>query len=172
MIEEWRDIIGYEGLYQISNIGRIKTLSKFAGRSNRKEKIMKQSFNSKGYLHIVLSKNNISQTCRVNRLVALNFISNPDNLPQVNHKDGIKANNRVDNLEWCTSKYNVNHSIYTGLRKGLKGENNPMSKLTQVHIEEIRYLYSTGSYTQKVLAIYYRVKHNTISRILNNKTYK
>lgn len=101
-MEEWKDIDGYEGLYQISNLGRVKSL-KFG-----KEKILKPK-KGKGYLRIGLCKKGKYKHYYVHRLVASTFIENPYNLPQVNHKNEDKTNNSVDNLEWCTSKYNINY---------------------------------------------------------------
>ncbi len=118
--EVWRDIIGYEGLYKVSSHGRIKSLAKprFYGESvNLKnhqnalwpEIIMKPRLKKNGYLQIGLSKNGKYKTFTIHRLVAKVFISNPDNLPYVNHKDENKQNNRVDNLEWCSPAYNTNY---------------------------------------------------------------
>lgn len=95
--EIWKDISGYEGLYQISNLGRVKS----------KRKILKP-INGE-YLHVGLSKNGIQTTKLIHRLVAENFIDNPNNLPQVNHKDENKHNNCVNNLEWITFKENMNY---------------------------------------------------------------
>lgn len=108
MEEIWKDIKGYEGLYQVSNLGRVKSLGN--GKSNNsKVKILKPCKNKDGYFLITLSKNNKKKSYRINRLVASAFIPNPNNLTQVNHKDEDKTNNRVDNLEWCDSKYNTNY---------------------------------------------------------------
>lgn len=101
-MEEWKDIEGYEGLYQVSNYGRVKSL-KFG-----KEKILKPRKNKYGYFDINLCNESKVKGFRVNRLVALTFIPNPNNYPQVNHKDENKLNNCVDNLEWCDRKYNCN----------------------------------------------------------------
>ena len=105
MKEVWKDIQDYEGFYQVSNLGRIKSLG---NSKTRKEKILKPIYH-KQYYQITLSKNNIRIQYRVHRLVAEAFIPNPDNLPQVNHKDENKLNNYVDNLEWCDALYNNNY---------------------------------------------------------------
>ena len=103
MQEEWKDIEGYEGLYQVSNLGRVKRICE------HKTKIKKCSIEKCGYLRIQLFHNGIGTKHLVHRLVAQAFIPNPYNLPQVNHKDEDKTNNCVDNLEWCTPKYNANY---------------------------------------------------------------
>lgn len=105
--EEWRDIEGYEGIYQVSNMGRIKSLERKVNIGNGKqrkvrERIMRLKDNQKGYLHVDLSVNGCAKTYKVHRLVAIAFIDNPDNLAEVNHIDEIKSNNRADNLEWVT----------------------------------------------------------------------
>lgn len=107
IVEEWRNVVGYEGLYQISNLGRIKSLRD--NHNNPREKIMKQIFDKDGYLKTILSKNKKHKCFMIHRLVAIAFIPNPDNLPQINHKDENKTNNSVENLEWCDHKYNVNY---------------------------------------------------------------
>lgn len=114
LIEEWRDIEGYEGLYQISNLGRVKSLSRIA--IDRRgiphyvnERILKQAFDKNGYCLVGLHINGKIKSGKVHRLVASAFIDNPHNLPDVNHKDENKSNNNVDNLEWCTPKYNINY---------------------------------------------------------------
>lgn len=111
--EIWKDIEGYEGLYQVSNLGRIKSLSRKIKRNDMnaitKEKIMKQAKDDRGYLMANLYKNGRNHSIKVHRLVAKLFIPNPLNLPQVNHIDEVKTNNSVSNLEWCTNKYNINY---------------------------------------------------------------
>ena len=101
-MEEWKDIKGYEGLYQISNKGRVKSLY-------NKGKILTPGKDKDGYSIVSLYKNKIKKTNKVHRLVAQAFLSNPDNLPQVNHKDENKLNNCVENLEWCSVEYNINY---------------------------------------------------------------
>lgn len=104
MNEEWRDIEGYEGLYQVSNLGRVKSLR---DKNNKeRELILKPKIMRNGYLKVDLCKNGKQKTFTVHRLVATVFISNPKNFPVVNHKDENKLNNNVSNLEWCTVLYN------------------------------------------------------------------
>jgi len=107
MEEIWKDVVGYEGLYQVSNLGRVKSLG---FDKWHKGKILKPSYDSKGnYLFIGLHADGKVTQRNVHRLVAETFIPNPNNLPCVNHIDEIKTNNRVDNLEWCTIEYNSNY---------------------------------------------------------------
>jgi hypothetical protein len=114
MIEKeiWKDIKGYEGLYQVSNLGNIKSLSREIicgnGRTLSKEKIFKFR-NCDGYNRVHLMKYKKEKNLYVHRLVAEMFIPNPNNLPIINHIDENRSNNHVDNLEWCTQKENVNH---------------------------------------------------------------
>lgn len=119
--EEWRDITNFEGLYQISNYGRIKSLSRIIHASDRdmyyKDMIMKISKNNRGYYLISLFNTNTFKRYLVHRLVAQAFIPNPDNKPEVNHINPVTkdlCDNRVCNLEWCTSKENSQHSIELG----------------------------------------------------------
>lgn len=117
--EDWKDIKGYEGSYQVSNLGNVKSLIKNI--------ILSKFDNGKGYKKVNLLKKQFY----IHRLVALNFIENPLNKPQVNHKDGNKQNNNVENLEWCTSKENINHANINGLSdytKSLKGKSHSMAK--------------------------------------------
>lgn len=111
MKEEYRDIAGYEGLYQVSNYGNIKRLG---NNKTKKEKILKQKIDG-GYLRVGLSKNNKQKYYLVHRLVAQAFIPNPDGKEQVNHINGIKSDNNVSNLEWVTCSENMIHAFRTGL---------------------------------------------------------
>lgn len=106
MKEEWRDIIGYEGLYQVSNLGRVKS---FLYHNGTNERIIKPIRLKNGYYNVGLSKNKISKRIYIHRLVADAFIPNPNNYPVINHKDENPSNNCVNNLEWCTQKYNMNY---------------------------------------------------------------
>lgn len=112
--EIWKDINGYKGLYQVSNLGRVKSLDRYIKQGNRtikfKSKILKQRLERNGYLRVTLYKNATPKQISVHRLVAETFINNPNNLPQVNHIDKNREHNYVTNLEWCTSLYNLQYS--------------------------------------------------------------
>ena len=118
MNEIWKQIEGYEGLYEVSNLGKVKRLPITLHSRFYKEKLLTISYNpGTGYYFVSLRKNEHNKNYSLHRLVAMTFIANPDNLPEVNHKDGKKSNNCVDNLEWCTSKENIEHAIRSGLVK-------------------------------------------------------
>lgn len=111
MKEIWKDIEGYEGKYQISNLGKVKSLNY---RRSGYPGVLKTENNGNGYFALSLCKNGVTEHLYVHRLVAKAFITNPDNLPEVNHKKEFETdNNCVDNLEWCNRKYNVNYGTRT-----------------------------------------------------------
>lgn len=110
MKEIWKDVKGYEGTYQISNLGRAKRFYK-----NKPEKILKPVKGQLGYMSYTFCINSKIKTYRIHRLVALAFIPNPNNLPEVNHIDGNKENYSIENLEWCTRSQNMKHGHSLGL---------------------------------------------------------
>ena len=130
MKEIWENIQGYEGEYQISNLGQVKSLSKTCfvngGSYTRREKILKQSIVA-GYNTVCLYKETTKRNFKVHRLVASSFVPNPANLPHVNHIDENKQNNSADNLEWCTAKQNTNHGT-NKLRIGTTKRNRGQSR--------------------------------------------
>lgn len=114
--EAWKAIEEWNSPYLVSNLGNVKSMSRLIGAKNGKkrlltERVLKVSIDKLGYCRVGLHDNNKFKLCVVHRLVAKAFIPNPDNKPQINHKDGNPSNNAVDNLEWCTSKENVRHSF-------------------------------------------------------------
>ena len=109
MEEMWKDIKGYEGMYQISNLGKVKSLPRDTRNRFKNGRIMKPMLSNTGYYMIGLYKNRQYKRFSVHRLVALNFIPNPHNLSEINHKDENPKNNCVSNLEWCDRIYNINY---------------------------------------------------------------
>lgn len=132
MQEVWKDIKGYEGLYQISNLGNVKSLKrKSLNFKCEKDKILINCKTSQGYEKVMLCKNKQVKNQMIHRLVAKAFIPNPNNLLEINHIDGDKTNNKVSNLEWCTRSENIKHAYELGLNYGsdkLKGRNGCLSK--------------------------------------------
>ncbi|MBV5348875.1 NUMOD4 motif-containing HNH endonuclease [bacterium] len=121
--EIWKDVVGYEGIYMVSNIGRVKSLMKvyYTGTNGRSrifqnEMVLKQ-YTHFGYNLLRLCRDGKTKLFRVHILVATAFIENPENLPIINHKDGVRNNNLVENLEWCTQAHNVKHAYLTKLNK-------------------------------------------------------
>lgn len=136
-IEIWKDIENYEGLYQVSNLGRVRSLERDVYYSNGaihhlKEKILVKRIEKNGYQIVSLYKNGKRKDMTIHRLVALAFISNPEDKPQVNHIDEVKTNNVVENLEWCSAQENVNHGTRTARavqnRRSYKLGNHPNAK--------------------------------------------
>lgn len=174
IMEKWKDIWGYTGLYQVSNHGRIKSLAKswISGNGKHQTKsisILKQSI-VMGYKVVTLCKNGISKSVKVHRLVGKAFIFNPKNKLFINHKKGNKFDNRSWMLEWNTSSENSKHAFKLGLRSVAKGENCNLSKLALNDVLKIRKLILKQSQTE--IAKIYNVSQSCISHIINNKNWK
>lgn len=172
MEEVWRDIEGYEGIYLVSNFGRIKSLPRRTpGLNANKEIFLKQFEDKDGYYLVNLYKNGKAKLTRVSRIVAKTFIPNPNKYPEVNHKDENPKNNHTDNLEWCTKRYNL---TYGHRLDCAKGENNSKHKLSKVQVEEIRRVYKKGDpeFGQSALGRKYGVAHGSIAAIVKRKSWK
>lgn len=175
MQEVWKDVSGYEGLYQVSTLGRVKTLGCVREYSdgrvyNYPEKILKQS-NSRGYTTVHFYRDGKrSHGQSVHRLVVDAFLPNPENKVTVNHINGIKSDNRLENLEWATYKENNNHAYSVGLHKGTPtGYHSKLSKLTKEAREDILLNCKKGvaGATCKLFADKYGVSEPTIHSLVN-----
>jgi len=168
-------IEGYEGIYDIDTDGNVFSLARTVcngrGFSKLKARMLKGGIGKNGYINIGLCKKGIVKSCRVHRLIAIAFIPNPENKPQVNHIDGNKQNNKVNNLEWVTDQENVTHAWKTGLADSC-GEKRFLSKLKESEVVEIRNIYAKGSISQHKLGKIYGVGASVICEIVNNKAWK
>ena len=160
MTEEiWRPVVGYEGLYEVSSYGRVRSLDRYVkGKSESyrliKGKVLSGSITKDGYVRCLIKVNGVGRSYFVHRLVAEAFIPNPDNLPQVNHKDEDKTNNNVDNLEWCDAKYNNNYG--TAIERRLE---------TKLKNGVIKNVFPKGLKSSDP-KLYYKIKYET--KIKNN----
>jgi hypothetical protein len=175
MKEIWKDIEGYEGRYQVSNYGNVKSLyQEYHGGHGKKqliirpEKLLALNKNNHGYSQVALCKDGKSKSKKVHRLVAEAFFINYGDKPQVNHIDGDRLNNHVNNLEWCTSKENIVHGFEKLNSKRACGVRQHLAKLNDETIKEIR----KSSKSPYELAPEYGVNVRTIYRIKNNETWK
>lgn len=131
MEEIWKDVKGYEGLYQVSNLGRIKSLERKVWNRfqyvPKKERILEPRYSGKGYVRYALFKNGKRKDFKGHWLVLSNFVENIENKPQINHINGKKDDNKLSNLEWCTNSENQIHAFKLGLQKRKRGKDNPCS---------------------------------------------
>lgn len=168
MIEEWRDITGYEGLYQVSNWGRVKTMARLHREDRpymKQERLMKPPVNNVGYPQVCLYKDKKGVIHSVHRLVATAFLERKPEHRVINHIDGNKQNNRIDNLEWCTYGHNQSHAIRTGLIKIVSGEDTYNAKITNLERLSIPTMYGEGM-TQREIAIIMGIGQQNVSKIV------
>ncbi len=184
--EQWSDVQSFEGYYQVSTHSRIKSLDRWVsangGKSFRKGRLLRPGQGV--YLHVVLSKKGVTTNHLLHRLLAVAFIPNPDNKPEVNHKDGNKRNNDLSNLEWSTSKENKEHACRLGLmdsgpnpNKARKGTAHGCAKLTEEDIPTIRLMAKQGMGFTEIARVLASQKNITltgenISMIVHRKTWR
>lgn len=175
--EDWKEIKGYEGKYLISSLGRVYILERKIKDSkgrfrSLKGKIAKQATSLNGYKFVGLTSNNVRKIHYIHRLVSEHFIEREKNKEWVNHIDGDKTNNNIDNLEWCTPSENIKHAYDNNLNVHFKGVSFPLSKLDDDKVKEIRISYSSNRKNRKQLADKYNVSAGTIAKVVNNETWK
>lgn len=163
--EVWKDVLGYEGLYKVSDLGNIISLPRKG--TIKTEKLLKPKIDKDGYLCVTLYKNNTRKSYHVHRIVAMSFINNYDNLPQVNHIDGNKQNNNINNLEWCTNQENIQHAWEIGLKKRRYGKDNDKSKTVYQYSNELELIniYESTRDAERKTGF----NHSHIAKCCNNK---
>ena len=162
MAEIYRDIPNYEGYYQVSDKGNVRSVDRIIKYTNGRTKTLKSTpiktrVSKTGYAVVLLNKNNTKKSLLVHRLVAIAFIPNLTNQLEVNHLNGLKTDNRVENLEWCFRKHNVSHAYATALQK---------SKLNKNQVSEIKQLIMKGL-SQRAVGRMFGVSHTNI-QLINN----
>lgn len=163
----FKPIKGYEGLYKVSDTGEILSIKRNNGYGSRNEDRVRKFCIKFGYATIVLSKDDKVKTYLVHRIVAEAFIPNPKKLPQINHRDGNKLNNRVSNLEWCDHSWNQTHARKLGI---MGGERQKTAKLTERDVRAIRRIYPKLSKAE--LAKAFDIGPSTIDKIIKKEYWK
>lgn len=171
--EVWKSVIGYEGSYEISNLGRIRSLDRYRSKDGifLKGVLRKPQMDSRGYYQIGLYKDSKQKLVLLHRLVASHFIENPESKEQINHIDGNKLNNVSNNLEWCTRKENMVHASQSKLFNERTGTKNGRSKLDENSVIEMRKRRKQG---EKITSLskYYKVGTSVVSSICLGKSWK
>jgi hypothetical protein len=164
MKELWRDIQGYEGLYTVSNMGKIRSHHTY--RRAKTDYLLKEGVNDSGYCYIGLSKDGIVKQKKLHRLIAIAFIPNPENKRTVNHINGIKTDYRLENLEWNTPKENGNHASRLGLLHTGKYKTNMRIA------NEIRKVYNEQKLLPREISVIYGLSIPVVRNIINYNTYR
>lgn len=167
-MEVWVDVKEYEGFYQVSNMGRVRSkdrtvLCSRLGTKNLKSRLLSCTIDAAGYARVTLQDQGRNKVWKVHRLVAEHFIPKIEGKDVINHKDNVKHNNHVDNLEWCTAQENTQHMHRQGRNYSAPGEANPACKLTDAQVAEIMAL--KGTLSQSKIAARYGVSPSHIHRL-------
>lgn len=165
--ERWLPVVGYEGIYEVSDMGRVRSLmARGKWSAGRVLRFRNDKF---GYLKVGLTKDRVQRFFFVHRLVATAFFGSPTtDRPHINHKNGTKTDNRLENLEWCSPRENMQHSVMTGLRIAIRGERIGTAKLTAANVLAIR---ASTSVAHGDLANRYGVARSTISMVIGRKNW-
>lgn len=168
-VEQWRAIEGYEGCYEVSDHGRVRSLDRRIRGRLWKGRVLALPDDKNGYKRVELHKDGLRSTQRVHRLVAQAFIPNPNNWPQINHKDVVKANNHISNLEWCDNDRNVEHAVDKGLYSPYLSQRR--SKLTPDLVEKIRAARALGA-THIDLAQQFNISKGYVSKVVRRSAWR
>lgn len=179
--EVWVNVIGYEKIYELSMSGKVIAKERYIdskkfingkhSKGFRKSKLLKSQLSYAGYVRVFLTKGGKKKAFTIHRLLALHFIPNPENKPCINHINGIKSDNRLENLEWVTNSENDLHAYRLELRKPMKGVSNGMAKLNDNKVRKIRGFLSKGL-MHKDIAKKFNVAPVSITRIANNQLWR
>jgi len=173
--EIWREVKGFESFYEVSSNGRVRSIDRYVnhykgGVSLRIGVVLTQRLNGRGYLGVILKKNGLPKSKVTHRLIAESFIDNKKNKPYINHINGVKTDNRICNLEWCTGSENTNHAYRTGLIEVVSGSKRYNSKLTESEVLDMRL--NKGSLNYNELSVKYGVSRHLVSGIINRRNWK
>lgn len=176
MEEIWKDVVDYEGIYKVSNLGNIISCRRLrflnGGSFYSKQFSKKTAVDKLGYVRVGLTKNGVKKLWCFHRIIAFAFIPNTENKPFINHIDGNKSNNSVDNLEWCTASENRYHAFRTGLASKLGIKNNAC-KLTESQVLQIRKIHLENPETSLIsTAIRFGISKSLVSRINLRQSWK
>lgn len=174
-MEEWKDILGYEGYYRVSNLGSVKALARNVIYATGvvhafKERIICVNLKRTGYFNVALCRDGKCKTFLLHRLVATAFLDRDNDSQNVNHRNGVKTDNRAVNLEWVTPSQNTQHALVNKLLPA--GERSVFAKLSHADAEFIRLLGRTKLFTNLHVAKLYNVSPSVIDKVIQNKTYK
>lgn len=174
MSEKWRDIPGYEGIYQASSLGRVRSLDRViehphTGSTRLRGKVLIQAPNGRGYLKVTLSRDNVKAQRTAHRLVLEAFVGPAPDGMECNHRNGNKTDNRLSNLHWVTASENSRHALRTGLASGKSGEDNGNAKLSPEIAEMIRKIYALNQFTMEEIGLMWGVSHQAIRDVVRGK---
>ena len=177
-VEVWKSVVGFEDSYQVSDLGRVRSVDRLVFKTNGRQqffkgRVLSLTKNACGYPQMILHTNGKPRSVRVHRLIALAFIPNPENKPDVNHKDGVKTNNVLANLEWSTTSENVKHAYDNGLTRiqHRKGTDSHRAKLTPELIRKAKTMRENGATFVEIGKIV-GVDESSIRHAISGKTWK